>query len=150
MSIKFKDTEMTGGKIFTPENLRGQWSVIYFYPKDATPGCTREGKDFRDAYAEFQTLNCEVYGVSRDKLPAHERFKEKQTFPFDLISDTDSELCNAFDVIKEKNIFGKKVLGIVRSTFLINPDGEIVREWRKVKVSGHVEEVLQAVKDEQV
>lgn len=133
---------MTGGQTFIPAVLQGKWSVIYFYPKDATPGCTTEGLDFRAAYADFQNENAQIFGVSRDSLASHQRFCEKQDFPFPLISDSDEILCRAFDVIKEKNLYGKIGFGIERSTFLLNPEGEVVRQWRKVKVAGHVAEVL--------
>jgi len=137
----------TGDKTIRLSDLRGRRVVLYFYPKDSTPGCTREGQDFRDHYAEFQKLNTEILGVSRDSIRSHERFREKQGFPFDLIADTDEVLCRMFDVIKHKSMFGKTVLGIQRSTFLIDENGVLRREWRKVKVPGHVEEVLQAVRD---
>jgi peroxiredoxin Q/BCP len=119
---------------------------LYFYPKDNTPGCTQEGEDFRDNIAKFKRQNCIILGVSRDTLKTHENFKTKHKFPFDLISDTEEELCKLFDVIKLKNLYGKKHLGIERSTFLINDKGVLKQEWRKVKVKGHVDEVLTAVK----
>ena len=128
-------------------NFYGKYLVLYFYPKDSTPGCTLEGQDFRDNYAKFKALNAEIIGVSRDSLKSHENFKCKQEFPFELISDTDENLCNAFDVIKMKNMYGKQVRGIERSTFLIGPAGDIVKEWRKVSVKGHCEQVLQALKE---
>ena len=121
--------------------------VLYFYPKDNTPGCTREGQTFRDLYQEFQTAGCEVFGVSRDSLKSHIRFKEKQGFPFDLIADPDEALCNQFEVIKEKNMYGRKVMGIERSTFLIDHEQKLRAEWRKVRVPGHVESVLETVKE---
>ena len=127
------------------KDLKGKNVVLYFYPKDSTPGCTQEGQDFRDNYKKFQTLNTEIFGISRDKLSSHERFKEKQDFPFELISDEDESLCQLFDVIKEKNMYGKKVMGIERSTFLIDAQGKLHQEWRKVKVKEHVAEVLEAV-----
>ena len=127
-------------------DLIGKSYVIYFYPKDNTPGCTQEGEDFRDLYKEFKKLNTEIYGVSRDSLKSHEGFKEKYKYPFELISDTEEKLCNLFDVIKEKNMYGKKYMGIERSTFLINKEGKLSAEWRKVKVSGHAAEVLEEVK----
>ena len=127
-------------------DLIGKSYVIYFYPKDNTPGCTQEGEDFRDLYKEFKKLKTEVYGVSRDSLKSHESFKEKYKYPFELISDTEEELCNLFDVIKEKNMYGKKYMGIERSTFLINKEGKLSAEWRKVKVNGHAAEVLEEVK----
>jgi peroxiredoxin Q/BCP len=118
--------------------------VLYFYPKDDTPGCTLEGKDFRDQHAKFKRLGVRVLGVSRDSLASHARFQGKYDLPFDLIADTDEALCRQFDVIKEKNMYGRKVLGIERSTFLVDADGVLRREWRKVKVDGHVSEVLAA------
>lgn len=132
---------------FTPADLQGQWSVLYFYPKDATPGCTREGQDFRDAHGDFVREGAQVFGVSRDSLVSHEKFAQKQGFPFALVSDADEVLCRAFDVIKEKNLYGKIGFGIERSTFLLNPKGEVVRAWRKVKVDGHVAEVLAALRE---
>ena len=126
--------------------LRGQQVVIYFYPKDATPGCTTEGQDFRDLNSRFKRANTVIFGVSKDSLASHERFRDKQKFPFELISDEDGKLCDLFDVIKEKNMYGKKFLGIERSTFLIDGNGKLAREWRKVKVKGHAEEVLEAAK----
>ena len=117
--------------------------VLYFYPKDSTPGCTREGQDFRDLHDQFQAAGTEVFGVSRDSLKSHERFRDKQEFPFDLISDPDEALCRLFDVIKEKNMYGRKVMGIERSTFLIDRNGVLCEEWRKVKVDGHAQAVLE-------
>ena len=127
-------------------DLIGKSYVIYFYPKDNTPGCTQEGEDFRDLYKEFKKLKTEIYGVSRDSLKSHEGFKEKYKYPFELISDTEEKLCTLFDVIKEKNMYGKKYMGIERSTFLINKEGKLSAEWRKVKVNGHAAEVLEEVK----
>jgi peroxiredoxin Q/BCP len=126
--------------------LKGQNIVIYFYPKDSTPGCTTEGQDFRDLHDAFKALDTLIFGVSRDKMRSHENFKAKQAFPFELISDPEESLCQLFDVIKEKNMYGKKHMGIERSTFLIDKQGVLRQEWRKVKVKGHVEEVLEAVK----
>ncbi|MDR9467025.1 peroxiredoxin [Marinospirillum sp.] len=125
--------------------LQGKKVVIYFYPKDSTPGCTTEGGDFRDLYKEFQAANTEIFGVSRDGLRSHENFKAKQGFPFELISDKDETLCQLFDVIKLKKMYGKEHYGIERSTFLIDEGGKLAQEWRKVKVPGHVQEVLEAV-----
>ncbi|HFD91870.1 MAG TPA: peroxiredoxin [Gammaproteobacteria bacterium] len=136
----------TGGKTIRLSDLKGQNVVLYFYPKDSTPGCTREGQDFRDNHLKFRRRKTVVLGVSRDSLRSHERFKEKQGFPFDLLSDEDEALCRLFDVIKMKNMYGKKVRGIERSTFLIDKEGVLRREWRGVKVDGHVEEVLEACK----
>lgn len=120
----------------------GQWIVLYFYPKDATPGCTLESQAFRDHHAEFLAKNAVVLGVSRDSLTSHEKFKTKECLPFELIADTDEQLCQQFDVIKMKSMYGKSVRGIERSTFLIDPEGILRHEWRKVKVDGHVKEVL--------
>jgi len=135
----------TGNQIIKLSELKGNNIVLYFYPKDSTPGCTLEGQDFRDNIRKFSSHNTKVLGVSRDKLSSHEKFKAKQKFPFDLISDEDEKLCKMFDVIKEKNMYGKKVMGIERSTFLIDEKGLLRNEWRKVKVKGHVEKVLEAV-----
>ncbi|MCW8409239.1 peroxiredoxin [Legionella sp. PATHC035] len=127
-------------------DYKGQYVVLYFYPKDATPGCTTEGQDFRDAYPQFQKLNAQIFGISRDSLKSHENFKAKQNFPFELISDPDEQLCQLFDVIKMKSMYGKQVRGIERSTFIIDPQGKLSKEWRKVSVKGHVDEVLSALK----
>lgn len=129
----------------TLSDLKGKKVVLYFYPKDSTPGCTTEGQTFRDLYEQFQKAGCEVFGVSKDSLRRHENFKAKQAFPFELISDEDETLCRLFDVIKLKKLYGKEYEGIERSTFLIDEKGILRREWRKVKVKGHVEEVLEAV-----
>ena len=128
-----------------PINLQDKTSVVYFYPKDATPGCTQEGKDFTRLYKDIQNLKCEVFGVSKDSLKSHENFKAKQKYVFELISDPDGKLCKAFDVLKEKSLFGKKYLGIERSTFILHK-GKIVKEWRQVNVKGHAEEVLDYLK----
>lgn len=136
----------TGEQTISLAGLKGQNIVLYFYPKDNTPGCTTEGQDFRDSIAKFKRQNCIILGVSRDTVRTHENFKTKQKFPFDLLSDTEEELCGLFDVIKLKNMYGKKLLGIERSTFLINDKGVLKQEWRKVKVAGHVDDVLDAVK----
>lgn len=138
--------EATSDTRVSLKDLKGRSVVLYFYPKDSTPGCTREGQDFRDQYAAFQKAGCEIFGVSRDSLKKHENFKAKQEFPFELISDPDDELCNLFDVIKLKKMYGKEFEGIERSTFLIDASGKLVQEWRKVKVPGHVDDVLDAVK----
>ena len=129
-------------KDFIGKNL-----VIYFYPKDSTPGCTTEGQDFRDSFKVFKKLNTEILGVSRESIKSHENFKSKQSFPFELLSDPDEKICKAFDVMKLKSMYGRQYIGIDRSTFLIDIKGKIIKEWRSVKVTGHVEEVLQAVKD---
>ncbi len=128
------------------KQLRGQNVVIYFYPKDSTPGCTLEGQDFRQLHAKFRRQKTVILGVSRDSLASHEKFREKQQFPFDLISDPDETLCRQFDVIHEKSLYGRKFMGVVRSTFLIDASGKLRSEWRKVKVKGHAEEVFAAVK----
>ena len=139
--------DSTSGKTFRLSDCKGKNLVIYFYPKDSTPGCTREGQDFRDNYGKFKRNKTLVVGVSRDSLNSHVKFKAKQDFPFELISDPDETLCRLFDVIKEKNMYGRKVMGIERSTFLISGDGKLHREWRKVKVDGHVDEVLEAIRE---
>jgi peroxiredoxin Q/BCP len=139
--------QATSGKTVSLADLRGKYVVIYFYPKDSTPGCTQEGQDFRDLHPEFVQCNAEILGVSRDSLKSHENFKCKQAFPFELISDADEALCKLFDVIKLKNMYGKQVQGIERSTFLIDRDGKLVREWRKVSVKGHVEKVLDTLRE---
>jgi len=136
----------TSGKIIHSSELRGRHVVLYFYPKDSTPGCTQEGQDFRELYPEFQALGAEIFGVSRDSLKSHETFKCKQEFPFELLSDTDESLCRTFDVIKMKNMYGKQVQGIERSTFLIDPEGKLAAEWRKVSVKGHAAAVLEQLK----
>lgn len=136
----------TGGSEVRLADLKGSNVVLYFYPKDSTPGCTLEGQDFRDRHTKFKRLNTVILGVSRDSLAAHEKFKEKQGFPFELLSDADEKVCRLFDVIKEKNMYGRKVMGIERSTFLIDAAGVLRAEWRKVKVPGHADEVLAAVK----
>jgi len=136
----------TGDKQLKVSDFQGKNIVLYFYPKDSTPGCTREGQDFRDNIAKFRRASTVILGVSRDSIKAHENFKAKQEFPFDLVSDKEEKLCSQFDVIKEKNMYGKKVMGIERSTFIIDKQGVLQQEWRKVKVDGHVDEVLDAVK----
>lgn len=136
----------TGEQTISLSQLKGSNVVLYFYPKDSTPGCTREGQDFRDAQAKFKRQNTVILGISRDSLKSHENFRSKQGFKFDLLSDSEESLCKLFDVIKLKNMYGKKVRGIERSTFLLDDKGILRQEWRKVKVDGHVEEVLAAVK----
>jgi peroxiredoxin Q/BCP len=137
--------DATGDKKIALKDLAGKRVVIYFYPKDNTPGCTTEGQDFRDNQAKFKRARTVILGVSRDSVKSHEGFKAKFDFPFDLISDADEKVCKLFDVIKEKNMYGRKVMGIERSTFLIDEKGVLRREWRKVKVKGHVDEVLEAI-----
>jgi peroxiredoxin Q/BCP len=126
-------------------DLKGQWIVVYFYPKDSTPGCTSEAKDFRDLYAKFKKRNAEVIGISRDSVKSHANFATKQELPFPLVSDPDEAWCQAFDVIHEKVLYGKRHMGVVRSTFLIAPDGKLAAEWRGVKVPGHAQAVLDAI-----
>jgi len=145
-AVKDFSLPVTGGGSFKLSDQRGKKLVVYFYPKDNTPGCTVEGGDFRDRHKEFRKAGTEVFGVSRDSIQSHESFKAKMKFPFELLSDAGEELCTQFGVIKMKNMYGKKVRGIERSTFVIDKDGALAREWRGVKVPGHVEEVLNFVK----
>ncbi len=137
---------LSDGSTATLSDYAGQWLVLYFYPKDATPGCTIEGLDFNALLPEFAGLGATVFGVSRDSVKSHQNFCTRQGFDFLLVSDGDAALCNAFDVIHEKNMYGKKVLGVVRSTFLIGPKGQVAAEWRGVKVPGHAQAVLDALK----
>jgi thioredoxin-dependent peroxiredoxin len=136
----------TGGRNFRLSTARGKSLVLYFYPKDNTPGCTTEGQQFRDLYPQFQKSGCAVYGLSRDSIKSHENFKARMKFPFELLSDAEEKACKLFDVIKMKNMYGRKVRGIERSTFVIDAQGVVRREWRGVKVPGHVQEVLDFVK----
>lgn len=136
----------TGDKSVKLSDLKGKNVVLYFYPKDSTPGCTKEGQAFRDNMAKFKRRNSVILGVSRDSIKSHENFREKQQFPFDLLSDKDEKLCKLFDVIKQKNMYGKQVMGIERSTFLIDGKGVLRKEWRGVKVDGHADVVLDAIK----
>jgi len=136
----------TGGKRIKLSDFKGRGVVLYFYPKDGTPGCTTEGRDFGDLFAEFQALGWDILGVSRDSVKSHESFKARQDFPFDLLSDPDEKLCEAFGVMKLKNLYGKQVRGIERSTFAIAPDGDIARAWRGVKAPKHAQEVLEFVR----
>ncbi|MDQ3185942.1 MAG: peroxiredoxin [Pseudomonadota bacterium] len=145
-SIPDFELPSTGNKIFRLSKAPGRNLVIYFYPKDDTPGCTTEGQQFRDAYAGFTKLGCDIVGISRDSIKSHEIFKIKMDFPFELLSDADEAACKLFNVIKMKNTYGKQVLGIERSTFVLDAQGRIQREWRGVKVPGHVQEVLEFVK----
>lgn len=143
IGMKIEDFEFTAtsdiqGRL---SDLRGKYVILYFYPKDCTPGCTRESQDFRDLYNAFKSLNAVIYGVSLDSLKSHEKFKEEQNLPFDLIADKKGELCALFEVQKSPSLIGS-LLGIERCTFLIDPNGHLAAQWRKVKVSGHVEEVL--------
>lgn len=135
----------TGGD-FSLESARGRNLVLYFYPRDNTPGCTREGEDFRDLHAAFARAKTRIVGISADSLVAHEKFKAKMKFPFELASDVDQRVCKLFDVIREKSMYGRKFMGLERSTFLIDAQGKLRREWRKVRVDGHAAEVLEAVK----
>ena len=132
----------TGNKTFQLASAKGRHVVIYFYPKDNTPGCTTEGQAFRDQFAAFQSADCDIVGISRDSLKSHENFKAKMAFPFELLSDSDETVCEQFGVMKLKNMYGKQVRGIERSTFVIDRNGVLRKEWRGVKVPGHVEEVL--------
>ena len=140
--------EGTNNTTFSISNYVGKNLVIYFYPKDSTPGCTNESIDFKDNYDIFQKLNAEIFGISRDSLKSHEKFKAKYSFPFELLSDADEIACNLFDVIKMKNMYGKKVRGIERSTFLINTEGKLINEWRGVKVNGHVQELIEFLQNQ--
>ncbi len=142
---EFKAEATLGG--FSLSNYEGIILVLYFYPRDNTPGCTQQGIDFRDRYSEFQNAGASIVGISRDSMRSHEGFAQKYDLPFPLISDTDENVCNLFEVIKAKKSYGKIVHGIERSTFLIDASGKLVQEWRAVKVEGHVEEVLEAVKN---
>ena len=137
----------TGDKTISLNDYKGKKVVLYFYPRDSTPGCTTEGQDFRDAKGRFTRQNTIILGVSRDSIKSHENFCTKQKFNFDLLSDADEALCTQFDVIQMKNMYGKQSLGVERSTFLIDEKGILREEWRKVKVKGHVEEVLAAAKE---
>ncbi len=145
-AVKDFSLPSTGGGTFKRSDLRGKKLVVYFYPKDSTPGCTVEGTDFRDRYKEFTRAGAEVVGISRDSLKSHQGFKAKMKFPFELLSDADEAVCAQFGVMKMKNMYGKKVRGIERSTFVLDGDGVIAREWRGVKVPGHAQEVLDFVK----
>lgn len=136
--------EATGGMTVSSKVLAGDPFVLYFYPKDSTPGCTTEGEDFKALHAEFARHGVRVFGVSRDSLASHEKFKAKHSFPFELISDPDESICRLFDVIQEKSLYGKKYMGVERSTFLVDAAGVLRREWRKVKVKGHAQNVLEA------
>ena len=138
--------ECTGDKVVNLSDLKGKNVVLYFYPKDSTPGCTTEGQDFRDLKSQFTRANTIIFGLSRESIKSHENFKKKENFNFDLISDPDEKICNQYDVIKEKSMYGKKYMGIERSTFLIDINGKLIQEWRKVKVKGHAMEVLEAAK----
>jgi len=140
------ELESTGDKKFKLEDYRGKKLIIYFYPKDNTPGCTTESQQFSVLYEQFKTLNCEIVGVSRDSIKSHENFREKLGIPFNLLSDSSETICNRFEVMKLKNMYGKQVRGIERSTFIIDEQGKLIKEWRGVKVPGHVDEVLAFIK----
>ena len=148
VGLKVPDFEIasTGNRTFKLSAELGSPLVLYFYPKDNTPGCTTEGQEFRDLHGEFVRRNCAVYGVSRDSIKTHEGFKSRMSFPFELLSDPDEKVCNLFGVMKMKNMYGKMVWGVVRSTFVIDPEGVVRREWRGLKVPGHAREVLEFVK----
>lgn len=141
------EADSTGGISFKLSDYLGKKIILYFYPRDNTPGCTQEGKDFRDNIDQFNELNTVIFGISRDSVKVHEGFKEKQAFVFELLSDKEEKLCQLFDVIKMKNMYGKQVRGIERSTFLINEEGILIYEWRKVKVKTHIEEVLHKLRE---
>ena len=148
VGLKVPDFEIasTGNRTFKLSAELGSALVLYFYPKDNTPGCTTEGQEFRDLHGEFVRRNCAVYGVSRDSMKSHQGFKSKMSFPFELLSDPDEKICNLFGVMNMKNMYGKKVWGVVRSTFVIDPEGVVRREWRGLRVPGHAREVLEFVK----
>ena len=147
-NTSFQDFELpsTGGKTFKLSDHLGKTIVVYFYPKDSTPGCTTQGQQFRDHFADFAAANTEIFGISRDSIKSHENFKSKYDFPFELLSDTEELACQLFSVIKMKKMYGKEVRGIERSTFIINAEGVLIREWRGVKVDGHIPEVLAFVR----
>ena len=138
--------ESTGDKQIRLKDLRGQYVVLYFYPKDSTPGCTTEGQDFRDLHSKFRRQKTVILGVSRDSIASHDKFRAKQKFPFDLLSDPDEKVCRMFDVIREKTLYGRKFMGVERSSFLIDADGKLRHEWRKLKVKDHAAEVLETVR----
>jgi peroxiredoxin Q/BCP len=148
LNLPVNDFELpaTGDKVFRLSDARGKWLVIYFYPKDSTPGCTTEGQEFRDLYSEFQNAGIEVLGVSRDSIKSHENFKTKLNLPFTLLSDSEEIVCTLFNVIKMKNMYGKQVRGIERSTFVLDAGGVLRHEWRGVKVNGHALQVLEQIK----
>ena len=137
--------EATSEQVISNQTYKDKNVVIYFYPKDSTPGCTTEGQEFRDNYKKFKKYNTEILGVSRESIKSHENFKSKQNFPFELLSDSDEKVCKAFDVMKMKSMYGRQYMGVDRSTFIVNDQGKIIKEWRSVKVKGHVQEVLETV-----
>ena len=140
------EAQATGGVKFTPQAFKGQAIVLYFYPKDNTPGCTTEAMQFRDQHKDFLKAGAVVFGVSRDNMKSHDDFKSKLELPFELVADTEEKMCHMFGVVKNKIMYGKKVKGIERSTFLVGADGILKQEWRGLKVPGHVDDVLKAVK----
>ena len=137
--------EATSEQVISNQTYKDKNVVIYFYPKDSTPGCTTEGQEFRDNYKKFKKYNTEILGVSRESIKSHENFKSKQNFPIELLSDPDEKVCKAFDVMKMKSMYGRQYMGVDRSTFIVNDQGKIIKEWRSVKVKGHVQEVLETV-----
>ena len=139
------DLSGTSETNFSLKNYLGKLLILYFYPRDSTPGCTNEGIDFTNLYQDFKKKNVEIFGISRDSIKSHEKFKEKYNFPFELLSDSEEIACSLFDVIKLKNMYGKQVQGIERSTFLIDTEGKLINEWRGLKVPGHAEEVLNSI-----
>ena len=141
------EAECTSNMRLSNKDFIGRNLILYFYPKDSTPGCTSEGQDFRDRYKLFKNLNTEIIGISRESIKSHENFKLKQSFPFELLSDPEEKVCKAFDVMKLKSMYGREYIGVDRCTFLIDMNGKVLKEWRSVKVKGHVEEVLNTVKD---
>ncbi len=143
---KFK-AEATSNKTISNDSFKNQNFIIYFYPKDSTPGCTTEGQEFRDNYKKFKKLNTEILGVSRESIKSHENFKSKENFQFELLSDPDEKVCKAFDVMKLKSMYGREYMGVDRSTFFVNKEGKVVKAWRGVKVKGHVSEVLETVRE---
>ncbi len=140
------EAEATGDQRFKLSDFQGKYLILYFYPRDNTPGCTKEGQDFHAHFNEFEALNAVIFGISRDTLASHQKFKAKYDFPFQLIADPDETICNLFNVIKMKNMYGKQVRGIERSTFLIDPNSVLINEWRKIKVKGHAELVLETLR----
>ena len=147
LKIKNFTAKSTNNDEFILKDYLGSYLVLFFYPKDNTSGCTQEGIDFSESYNKFKKLNTEIFGISRDSLKSHNNFKEKYGFKFDLISDPEEDICNSFSVIKEKSMYGKKYMGVERSTFIIDAHGLLIKEWRKVKVKSHVGEVLKYIED---
>ena len=139
--------EATNQQTISNKTYEDKNVVIYFYPKDSTPGCTSEGQEFRDFYKKFKKCNTEILGVSRESIKSHENFKSKESFPFELLSDPDEKVCKAFDVMKMKSMYGRQYMGVDRSTFIVNDKGKIIKQWRAVKVKGHVQEVLETIQD---